>query len=163
MIPSNVNDLLDKLKWMHLVCVFLLFGAQLSFVNRSGTAINFSSVLKIITVPYYFFLIFNVEATIRQLRTAYYIGPNLFDPKPGHFKFAQWKSYKKDGGSTCFYKDKHNALFWLWIEIYAFGGQILSILFDLVLSYFSPTLIQEPKHPDYIFVKDYRKYDKNGI
>lgn len=64
-IPSNVNALLDNLKWMHLVCVFLLFGAQLSFVNRSGTAINFSSVLKIVTVPYYFFMIFNVESTIR--------------------------------------------------------------------------------------------------
>lgn len=64
-IPSNVNAVLDNLKWMHLICVFLLFGAQLSFVNRSGTAINFSSVMKIITVPYYFLMIFNVESTIR--------------------------------------------------------------------------------------------------
>jgi hypothetical protein len=97
------------------------------------------------------------------LRTAYYVDPSGNGSKPAKFEFANWKSYKKNGGSTCFYKDKHNSLFWLWIEIYAFGGQILSILFDLVLSYFSPTLVQEPKNPDYIFVKDYRQYNQNGI
>lgn len=35
-------------------------------------------------------------------------------------------------------------------------------MFDLVLSYFSPTYVQEPKYPDYIFVKDYRQYDNKG-
>jgi hypothetical protein len=160
-IPSNINDLLDKLKWMHLACVFLLFGSRISFF-KNGTAVNFSSVMKIITVPLYFYMIFRVESTIRTLRTAYYVNPKLNGGKPDHFQFANWRSYKKSGGSTCFFENKHNAVFWLWIELYAFAGQILSVLFDLVLSYFSPTYVTEPKYPDYIFVKDYRKYDNKG-
>lgn len=122
LIESNVNSILDQLKWMHLACVILLFFAQVSCVNRAGTAINLSSVLKIITVPLYFFIIFRVEATIRSMRTAYWVDPNGSGDKVNKFQFANWLDYKEAGGSTCFYKKKHNSILWLWIEIYAFFG-----------------------------------------
>lgn len=83
-ILSNVNDLLDKLKLMHLVCIILLFGSRISFF-KNGTAFNFSSVMKIMTVPLYFFMIFRVESTIRSLRTAYYINPKLKSGNQDHF------------------------------------------------------------------------------
>lgn len=94
-IPSNINDVLDQIKWMHLACVLLLFFANVSFVNRAGTAINFSSVMKIITVPYYFYMIFRVEATIRSLRTAYWIDPKGNGSKPREFHFARWTDYRE--------------------------------------------------------------------
>lgn len=142
---------------MHIICVILLFTSRFSCMNGGGSSINFSSICKILTVPVYFFMIFRVEVTLRKYRTAYVSGSENH-----HFQFGKWKDSSKSGGSTCFFKDKQNGIFWLWLEIYAFGGQVLSILFDLFISFFNNTLVKEPKNPDYILIKDYRQFNFDG-
>jgi hypothetical protein len=155
---SFINDALNYVKWMHAIAAGLLFFSMISFKKASGTTLNFSSVLKIISVLIYITALFFVEQAIRKYRTVY-----TYSKDPAQFHFAEWKDAKKTGGSTCFFDKEGTAMLWLWIELYAFMGQILSILFDLIEAYFSNTVIQEPKNSDYIFVKDYRKKEGKSI
>jgi hypothetical protein len=141
---------------MHICCSVLLFFSLLSCRNASGTAINLSSFLRILSVPIYIAVLFRAEQAIRKYRTVY---AGETSSQLNNFVFASWKDAKKTSGpaSTCFFNENGTGIFWLWIELYAFLGQILSILLDLINSYFSNPVIQEPKNSDYIFVKDYRE------
>ena len=68
---SFVNRALKELQIMHVVCSVLLFLSMLSCRNASGTAINFSSVLKIVSVPIYISVLMRAEQSIRKYRTVY--------------------------------------------------------------------------------------------
>lgn len=116
---SFVNQALKELQIMHIICCALLFFSMFSFRNQSGTAINLSSVLRILSVPIYITVLYRAEEAIRKYRTVY-AGNTLDDVTS--FKFASWKDSTKSGGSTCFFNNNGNALYWLWIELYAFLG-----------------------------------------
>jgi hypothetical protein len=116
---SFVNRALRELQIMHVVCSVLLFLSMLSCRNASGTAINFSSVLKIVSVPIYISVLMRAEQSIRKYRTVYVAEK---ESQIKNFEFANWKDGKLNGGSTCFFDRNGTGILWLWIELYAFMG-----------------------------------------
>jgi hypothetical protein len=108
---------------------------------------------------------FGVEANVRRYSTSYVDKAYLSDKST--FKISSWKN-SKTTGSICFVKDKGNAIYWLYIEIFTFIGTILSTVYELIrINFTSGVMIQEPKNPDYILCKDYRDHskelDENGL
>jgi hypothetical protein len=70
-MPSFINEAIHELKLMHIAASVLLLLANISIRRSTGTVLNYSSVLKIITVPIYLAALFRAEQAIRKYRTVY--------------------------------------------------------------------------------------------
>ena len=85
--PSRLNAVIDELWWMHIICfTLLLFSRMHYFKNVGQFSLSMQSVVRLLCIPIYLFVLYRSEFSLRKVRPAYNSQATWTDFKLAHTK-----------------------------------------------------------------------------